>query len=42
MGLWSDPFHLVGRFTAFLASETDADAADDYGGPISVQLPGVG
>lgn len=42
MGVRSDPFHLAGRFAAVLASETDADAEDDYGGPLSVQLPWVG
>lgn len=42
LGLWSDPFHLTGWLTTFLAPQADADAEDDYGGPISVQLPRMG
>lgn len=42
LGVWSDTFHLTGRLATILASQTDADAEDDYGGSLSVQLPRVG
>lgn len=42
LGLWSHPLHLAGRLASVLASQTDADAEDDHGRPLSVQLPGVG
>ncbi len=42
LGVWRDPFHLAGRLTTVLASQADADAEDDHGGSLSVQLPRVG
>lgn len=42
LGLWSDPFHLTGWLATFLAPQTDADAEDDHGRSIPVQLPRVG
>lgn len=42
LGVWSDPLHLTCRLTTVLASQTDADAEDDHGGSLSVQLPRVG
>lgn len=42
VGLWSDSFHLAGWLATILAPQTDADAEDDNGGSISVQLSGVG
>lgn len=40
--MWSDPFHLTGWLATVLAPQTDADAEDDHGGSLSVQLPRVG
>lgn len=42
LGMWSDPFHFAGWLTAILASQADAYAEDDHGGPLSVQFPRVG
>lgn len=40
--MWCDPFHFTGRLATVLASQTDADAEDDHGGALSVQLTRVG
>lgn len=42
VGLWSHSFYLTGWLATILAPQTDADAEDDNGGSISVQLSGVG
>ena len=42
MGVRGDPVHLVGGLASLLAQETAADAQGDHGGPLPVQLPGVG
>lgn len=42
LGLRRHPLHAAGRLASVLAPEADADAEDDHGGPVPVQLPRVG
>ena len=42
LGMWRDPVHFTGRLAAVLASQTDADAEDDHGWSLQVQLPRMG